>query len=168
MAKLQISLDKSLSSGKVEVARPGEPLAAVRNGSDWGSLPTAVEAAQQLVPSLASLLELLTRTARAKVIETFQETAARGVEPGTGSSLLHCVSLAGTRCPATASLALPVTAHLPPALRAALEDWAAASIAAFPPVTLSYVYIPADTLYLFGYLDNRLKYLSSFVSSLKF
>ena len=136
MAKLQISLDKTFNSGKAGTLEAAISLSPIKTGAEWtGSLPSAVEAAQQLVPSVAKLLERFSEAARNKVINTFQQTVDRGVEPATNSTLLHSVSLGGTRCPATASLALPITAHLPPALRAALEDWTGASITSYPPAS---------------------------------
>ena len=62
MAKLQISLDKTFNSGKVSgsaasssgLTGPALELEQLKGGEWGGSLPQAVEAAQQLVPSIAA------------------------------------------------------------------------------------------------------------------
>ena len=121
MAKLQISLDKTFNCTKSGSESPGA-----------GSLPTAVDCAQKLVPCVARLIEKLSSAARTKVIRSFLGSVERGVEPATNSTLLHSICVGGTRCPATTSLALPISSHLPPALRDALNDWMGASITGYP------------------------------------
>ena len=128
MGKLQISLDKTFNTGKPGHVGGGEASLT----SMTSSLPSAVEAAQKLVPCVARLLEKFSGAARSKVIKTFSAGVERDVEPATNSALAHSLCLGGTRCPATASLALPITAHLPPGLRAALDDWVGASITGYP------------------------------------
>ena len=132
MARIHLSLERVLSNGALPspTSSPGP--------EDWeeGDTPElALQAAHTLVPAVARLLATLGRMARAQVLDSFLGSCEKQVEPATRASLLHSISLAGTRCPATASLALPVTAHLPPALRCALEDWAAAPLTAFPPAS---------------------------------
>ena len=119
MAKLQISLDKTFNSGKAGQETPG-------------SLPTAVESAQKLVPCVVRLIEKFSEAARIKVINSFLGSVERGVEPATNITLLHSICMGGTRCPATTSLALPISSHLPPSLRDALNDWMGASITGYP------------------------------------
>ena len=51
-----------------------------------------------------------------RAAEADQQTVDRRLEPSTCSNLLHSVNLDGTRCPAPASLTLPITAQMPPAL----------------------------------------------------
>lgn len=130
MARIHISLDRVLSTG----ALPSPTSSPGRGDWEAGDTPElSLQAAHTLVPAVARLLTQLGTMARAHVLQAFTSSCDMEVDAASRSSLLHAISLAGTRCPATASLALPITAHLPPQLRAALEDWAATSLTSFPP-----------------------------------
>ena len=132
MARIHISLDRVLSTG----ALPSPTSSPGREDWEAGDTPElSLQAAHTLVPAVARLLTQLGTMARAHVLQAFTSSCDIEVDAASRSSLLHAISLAGTRCPATASLALPITAHLPPQLRAALEDWAAASLTSFPPAS---------------------------------
>ena len=157
MAKLQISLEKTFNTNK-----PGE---AISLTSMAGSLPTAVEAAQKLVPCVARLLDKFAEAARSKVIKMFSAGAERDVEPATNAALAHSLCLGGTRCPATASLALPVTAHLPPGLRAALDHWVGASITGFPTAAAWRNQLSTDLIPGESYLATTISAHASFLSS---
>ena len=120
MARIHVSIDRQLGN----TTSPGD------------SPETGMELAHSLVPAVARLVTQLTAMARAQVMEAFNNSLdGEELEPSTRASLLHCLCLAGTRCSATASLALPLTAHLPPALRNCLEEWSASSLASFPPAS---------------------------------
>ena len=164
MGKLQISLDQTFNTSK-----PGGNEAASLT-SMTSSLPSAVAAAQKLVPCVSRLLDKFAGAARTKVIQTFSAGCEREVEPATHQALVHSLCLGGTRCPATASLALPVTAHLPPGLRAGLEDWVGASITGYPTAAawrnqFAGDPIPGET-YLATTIAAHAGYLSSSSSSL--
>ena len=120
MARIHVSIDRQLGTAT----------------STGDSPETGMELAHSLVPAVARLVTQLAAMARAQVMETYS-TSLEGdkLEPTTRASLLHCLCLAGTRCSATASLALPLTAHLPPSLRKCLEEWSASSLASFPPAS---------------------------------
>ena len=165
MGKLQISLDQTFNTSK-----PGSSSEAVSLTSMTSSLPSAVAAAQKLVPCVSRLLDKFAGAARTKVIQTFSAGCERDVEPATHLALVHSLCLGGTRCPATASLALPVTAHLPPGLRAGLEDWVGASITGYPTAAawrnqFAGDPIPGET-YLATTIAAHAGYLSSSSSSL--
>ena len=164
MGKLQISLDQTFNTSK-----PGGS-EAVSLTNMTSSLPSAVAAAQKLVPCVSRLLDKFAGAARTKVIQTFSAGCERDVEPPTHQALVHSLCLGGTRCPATASLALPVTAHLPPGLRAGLEDWVGASITGYPTAAawrnqFAGDPIPGET-YLATTIAAHAGYLSSSSSSL--
>ena len=66
------------------------------------------------------------------MFESFLVSVERDVDPDTRETLLHCISMGGTRCPATTTLALAISSNLPPSLRDSLNDWVGASITGFP------------------------------------
>ena len=137
IAGFQISLDRIFSLSKFS-AQTDTPLDTKQKREDWvvGNLPQSVECAQQLVPSIARLVNLFNQAARNIVLDRFkqiQEKNKSDLDISSSATLLHSICIIGSRCQATDNLAMHITTSLPAALRTALDEWSSTSIASFPP-----------------------------------
>ena len=114
IAKFQISLDKIFLMSSKLSSSPGlaaveglvglSDLEALKAAAEWsggGSLAQAVEAAQQLVPGVARLVSQLSQAGRSALLHRYQqkeEAEKQGIGSVALSTLMHSLSLAGTRC----------------------------------------------------------------------
>jgi len=79
----------------------------------------------------------------------------------TKASLLHLISVTGTRCLKTASLATQIDAMFPASLKSSLQKWNENTLLGFPPVQSWRNQSGAEYIYIAGVINAHVETLSS-------
>ena len=156
MAKVHISFDR-LFGVKTASAAATPDSDDSRNVFDQAG----VEAVQTLVPLILQLVESFSVCAKSVVLNAVKGDDATAMNDGTKALFLHLISVTGTRCSKTASLASHIDAVFPASLKSSLQKWNENTLLGFPPVSSWRNQSGSDYVYITGIISAHVETLSS-------